>query len=107
MDTEKCEMLITFQWLTHRYDAVRVARMRLFQFGGDETTHHISYTRSNVAAIHRRNICRLHGTKKSKIPWKHHPEPVAENQEVCLLIVIEIRTDKVIPAPLPCIVLID
>ena len=53
---------------------------------------------SNVAAILHRNICQHYGTKTSKTPWKHSPEPKTENKEVKVLWDFEIRTFKVICA---------
>ena len=62
---------------------------------------------NNVAAILHSNICQYHGTKTSKIEWKHHPDPVAERNEVKVLWEVEIRTDEVIPARRLYTVVID
>ena len=40
-------------------------------------------------------------------PWKHQPDPVTENKGEKVLWDFEIRTDKVIPARRPDIVVID
>ena len=53
------------------------------------------------------NICQHYGTKPSKKQQNHHPEPVARNMEVKVLLDFEIRTDKVVLTRRADIVAID
>ena len=50
------------------------------------TTNNYLKRHNNVAAIIHRNICQHYVIQACKTPWKHHPEPVAENKEVKVLL---------------------
>ena len=60
-----------------------------------------------VAAVIHKNICDEYGIETAKQTWLHHPEAVTETEEVKILWDFEIRTDRVIPARRPDIVVLD
>jgi hypothetical protein len=85
----------------------------------DETTEHIlsgcqvlagtEYTkRHNEVAKHiHRNLCENYGIQTPERAWMHQPEAVTETEEVKILWDFEIRTDRVIPARRPDIVVLN
>ena len=62
---------------------------------------------NNVAKIIHKNICEEYDIETVTQPWLHKPESVTENNQVKILWDFEIRTDHVIPARRPDIVVVD
>ena len=85
----------------------------------DETTEHIlsgcqvlagrenTKKHNEVAKYILRNLCADYGIKNPERAWMHQPEAVTETEEVKILWDFEIRTDRVIPARRPDIVVVN
>ena len=60
-----------------------------------------------VAAVIHKAICDDYNIETVKQIWLHHPEAVTETEKVKILWDYEIRTDRIIPARRPDIVVLD
>ena len=62
---------------------------------------------NEVAKILHHGICKQHNIQTAERTWMHQPEAVTETEEVKILWDFEIRTDRIITARRPDIVVID
>jgi hypothetical protein len=60
-----------------------------------------------AAAVIHKTICDEYGIKTAKQTWLHLPEAMTKTEKVKIFWDFEIRTDRVIPARRPDIVVMD